>query len=342
MKRFAILFSALCGPAWAECPGGAEPVFACTLLNSDDVELCMIDDKVRMRMGFDVDDPAEEILMPLSVMPYLSTGIAQSGEDFSYAKFFKGDQVYTVGLDRDLEMASVSVGSQIDYLPDSDFICSEEGLIDQFPMLDAAMKQIGRSAPVVAAQPIGGECGPIQTLGPADWHDDQDVSPIHIQPQDTVVEVLFAGDQARVCGASVDDWYPVRYLSDAFSCDLNNPDAPGAVCSSGWVHVSQLAPIEAEQRPQALACQAGGFRFAMVRAESGDVTMMNEGLTLTLSPGNGPRTTTDLGDEQLLRVDDKLVLQIDYSDLSITATHSDLGEQLGQCVEIDIDEVLGN
>lgn len=340
MRRFSILFVALCGPAWAECPGGAEPVFACSLLNSDDVELCVVGDQLRMRMGFDVDDPAEEVFMPLSIMPYMSTGMAQSGEDFAYAKFFQGDRAYTVGLDRDLDMASVAVGSPIDYIPDVDYSCSDDGLIDNFAVLDVLMNKLGRRAPVVAAQPVGADCGPVQTLGPADWHDDKDVSPIHIQPKDTVIEVLFVDDRVRVCGPPVDGWFPVRYLSDAFNCDLSDPDVPGAVCSSGWVHRSQLEASPNASRPQALACQAGGFRFAMVSAENGVVTVMNEELSIRLEPGDGPKTAEDLGNVHRLRLDSELELVIDYEELTVEASHLVHGTQSGQCAVVDTSAIL--
>ncbi|WP_092465460.1 hypothetical protein [Donghicola eburneus] len=339
MKQGLVAFLVLAGPAFAECPDGADPVFSCSLLNSDDVELCVIGGDLRMQMGFDLDDPSLEISMPLALMPYMSTGIAKSVEDFSYARFFQGNRAYTVGLDRDLDMASVSVGEPSAYLPDADHSCDAEGIIDNFPALDQMMIGIGRRAPVVAARPVENVCGPVQSLGPADWHDDQDVSPIHIQPKDTVTEVLAVDDHVRVCGEAAGDWYPVRYLSDGFNCSLKDPDAPGAVCSSGWVHASQLEQTETDERPQALACQAGGFRFAMVRADNGVVSLMNESMSLRLPPGDGELSTTDLGGTQILRINSKVQLTIDYQALTVVAAHSDQGEQAGECVVVDAEEI---
>lgn len=339
MKQSLVAFIVLAGPAFAECPNGADPVFSCSLLNSDDVELCMIGDDLRLQMGFDLDEPSLETSMPLALMPYMSTGIAKSGEDFSYARFFEGNRAYTVELDRDLDMASVSVGEPSAYLPDADHSCVAESILDNFSALDRKMSDIGRSAPVVAARPVANECGPVQSLGPANWHDDQDATPIHIQPDDTVTEVLVVGDHVRVCGEAAGDWYPVRYLSDGFNCSLTDPDAPGAVCSSGWVHASQLVSAEMDQRPQALACQAGGFRFAMVRAENGVVSLLNESMNLSLRPGNGALSTTDLGATQVMRINSKVQLTVDYEALTIVALHSDQGEQKGECVVVDAEAI---
>ena len=90
MKRLSIAFVMLAAPALAECPGGADPIFACSLGNSEVAELCLIKDTVRLRMGADVNQPSREISMTLALMPYRSTGIARSGEDFSYATFYQG------------------------------------------------------------------------------------------------------------------------------------------------------------------------------------------------------------------------------------------------------------
>lgn len=342
VKRISLLFAVLAGPALAECPGGADPVFFCSLGNSEDVELCLIDDEARLRMGFDVSEPLQEIIMPLALMPYRSTGIARSGEDFSYATFYKGDHALTVGLDRDLDMASVSIGVPSDLEPEVDHSCFAEGLVDNFARLDGAMMAIGRVAPVVAAQPVTGNCGPVQALGPADWHDDKDISPVHTSPNGTVTEVLFVEDLVRVCGDPVDDWHPVRFLSAGFDCALAEPDAPGAVCSSGWVHASQLMTMTTMDRPQALACQAGAFRFAMVRANNGVVTVMNEEMTLRLEPGEGPMSTTDTGETQVLRLNDALFITVDYGALTMVATHAKHGSQTGQCVAIDVNAVVEN
>lgn len=335
MKRLSIAFVMLAAPALAECPGGADPIFACSLGNSEVAELCLIKDTVRLRMGADVNQPSREISMPLALMPYRSTGIARSGEDFSYATFYQGHQAVTVGLDRDIDMASVTIGSPFELEPELDHSCFAEGLVDNFARLDREMMSIGRAAPVVAAQPVTGDCGPVQALGPADWHDDKDISLIHIAPDDTATEVLFVEDVVRVCGDPVGDWLPVRFLSTGFNCDLEKPDAPGAVCSSGWVHASQLTATSVNDRPQALACQTGGFRFAMVRADNGVVSVMNEEMDLRLQPGNGALSTEDTGESQILRLNDQLSITVDYDSLTLTVHHIEHGVQTGQCVVVD-------
>lgn len=341
MMRFSLVFLALAAPAFAECPGGADPIFACRLGNSEAAELCLIDDTVRLRMGAEVTQPSQEISMPLALMPYRSTGIARSGEDFSYATFYQGHRAVTVGLDRDIDMASVTIGSPFELEPERDHSCFAEGLVDNFARLDRAMMSIGRAAPVVAAQPVTGDCGPVQALGPADWHEDKDISLIHIAPDDTATEVLFVEDLVRVCGDPVDDWLPVRFLSTGFNCDLDQPDAPGAVCSSGWVHASQLKATSVDERPQALACQAGGLRFAMVRADNGVVSVMNEEMDLRLQPGNGALSTEDTGKSQILRLNAQLSMMVDYNSLALTVDHIEQGIERGQCAAVDLTSILG-
>lgn len=336
MKRFSIALALLAAPAFAECPDKADPIFACSLGNHENVELCLVDDTVRLRMGADVSQPAQEISMPVALMPYRSTGIAHSGEDFSYATFYQGHRAVTVGLDRDIDMASVTIGSPFELEPELDHSCFPEGLVDNFARLDSAMAAIGRAAPVVAARPVTGDCGPVQTLGPADWHEDKDISLIHIAPDDTATEVLFVGDVVRVCGDPVDDWLPVRFLSTGFDCNLEEPDTPGSVCSSGWVHASQLAAKSVDERPQSLACQAGGFRFAMVRADNGVVSLMNEDMDLRLQPGDGALSTTDTGESQILRLNEQLSMTVNYATLTILVRHTEQGEQSGQCVVLEI------
>ena len=341
MKRVSIAFAVLAAPALADCPGGAEPVFSCSLGNAEEVELCLINDTVRMRMGADVNQPSREISMPLALMPYRSTGIARPGEDFSYATFFQGHRAITVGLDRDIDMASVTIGSPFELEPELDHSCFAEGLRDNFARLDSAMTAIGRGAPVVASKPVTGDCGPVQALGPADWHEDKDISMIHIAPDDTATEVLFVEDVVRVCGDPVDDWLPVRFLSTGFNCDLDQPDAPGAVCSSGWVHASQLTATSVDERPQALACQAGGFRFAMVRADNGVVSLMNEEMDLRLQPGNGALSTEDTGESQILRLNAQLSMTVDYETLTLLVRHIENGDHKGRCVAVDPASILG-
>ncbi|WP_254868563.1 hypothetical protein [Phaeobacter sp. HF9A] len=276
-------------------------------------------------------------------MPYLSTGIAHSEEDFSYIRFYEGKRVFTVGVDRDLEFASVALGMAYDALPSNEVACNPDAIVDTFQVLDQFAQTTGRVAPVVSVPEVSPDCGPIQTLRPAEWMDDKDVSPIHLGPGEVTTEVIPLDQNVRVCGAPVDGWQGVRFQSYGFECDLNAPDAIGAVCSSGFVRLSQLpeisAPASEVSRPQALACQAGGFRFVMVRADNGAITIENDQLRLTLPPGSGPGTTSDTGSEQVMRVNDKLTLSLSHETLALQASHSEQGQQSGLCVPVDLSDV---
>ncbi|MDF9301087.1 hypothetical protein P5P81_00420 [Tritonibacter mobilis] len=77
----------------------------------------------------------------------------------------------------------------------------------------------------------------------------------------------------------------------------------------------------------------------MARADNGAVTIENDQLRLTLSPGSGPRTTTDTGSEQVMRLNDKLTLSVSYDTLELNVSHSEQGQQSGICVPVDLSEV---
>ncbi len=345
MKRYLIAasFAACAAPAFAGCEGGGTQVFYCDTENASRVQVCLQNDTVQFRGGPDLSDPVYDLSMPVQFMPYLSTGLAQSEEDFSYIRFYEGKRVFTVGVDRDLEFASVSLGLAHDFMPANEEACNPDSIVDNFHVLDQFAHTKGRVAPVVSVPEVSPDCGPIHALRPAEWMADKDVSPIHLGPEEVTTEVIPVDQKVRVCGAPVEGWQGVRFQSYGFECDLNAPDAIGAVCSSGYVRLSQLAEISGPaselSRPQALACQAGGFRFVMARADNGAVTIENEQLRMTLSPGSGPQTTTDTGSEQVMRLNGKLTLSVSYETLELNVSHSEQGQQSGICVPVDLSEV---
>jgi hypothetical protein len=73
------------------------------------------------------------------------------------------------------------------------------------------------------------DCGAILALGPAEWMQDKEVSPIHLGPEEVTTEVIQVDQNVRVCGAPVDGWQGVRFESYGFECDLSAPNAIGAV-----------------------------------------------------------------------------------------------------------------
>ena len=342
MKRYFIVasFAVCAAPAFADCEGGGTQVFYCDTENASRVQVCLQNETVQFLGGPDLSDPVYDLSMPVQFMPYLSTGIAQSEEDFSYIRFYEGKRVFTVGLDRDLEFASAALGLASDFLPANEEACNPDSIVDNFQVLDQFALTTGRVAPVVSFPEVSPNCGPIHDLRPADWMEDKSVTPIHLGPEEITTEVIPVDQNVRACGAPVEGWQGVRFQSYGFECDLNAPDAIGAVCSAGYVRLSQLAEISGPaselSRPQALACQAGGFRFVMARSDNGAVTIENEQLRMTLSPGSGPQTTTDTGSEQVMRLNDKLKLSVSYDTLELNVSHSEQGQQSGICVPVDL------
>ena len=346
MKRFLLTatLAVSAAPAFADCGPNGTQVFYCDTENASRAQVCLQEDEtVQFLAGPDLSNPVYDLSMPVQFMPYLSTGIAQSEDDFSYIRFYEGKRVFTVGLDRDLEFASVALGLAFDYLPANEEACNQDSIVDNFQVLDHFALTRGRVAPVVSVPEVSADCGPIHALRPAEWMDDKDVSPIHLGPESITTEVIPVDQNVRVCGAPVDGWQGVRFQSYGFECDLNAPDAIGAVCSSGFVRLSQLPEISEQapppSQPQALACQAGGFRFVMVRADTGAVTIENDQLRMTLQPGSGPQTTTDTGSEQVMRLNDKLTLSLSHETLDLNVSHSEQGQQSGICVPVDLSEV---
>jgi len=74
-----------------------------------------------------------------------------------------------VGVDRDLEFASVSLGLAHDFLPANEEACNPESIVDHFQMLDQFAHTTGRVAPVVSVPEVSPDCGPIHALRPAEW-----------------------------------------------------------------------------------------------------------------------------------------------------------------------------
>ncbi|MDE4140678.1 hypothetical protein [Phaeobacter gallaeciensis] len=345
MKPFLLsgMLIAAAAPAFSDCGANGTQIFYCDTENASRVQVCLHDETVQFLGGPDLADPVYDLSMPVRFMPYLSTGIAQSEEDFSYIRFYEGRRVFTVGVDRDLELASVSLGLAHDFLPSNEEACNPNTIVDQFQVLDQFARSIGRVAPVVSVPEVSPDCGAVLALGPAEWMQDKEVSPIHLGPEEATTEVVPVDQNVRVCGEPVDGWQGVRFEAYGFECDLNAPDAIGAVCSSGFVRLSQLPEISEQalalSRPQALACQAGGFRFAMVHADNGTITIENEQLRLTLPPGSGPQTTTDTGSEQVMRLNAKLTLSLSHETLELNVSHSEQGQHSGNCVPIDLGEI---
>lgn len=345
MKHFvcAAAWAACAAPAFADCGSDGTQIFYCDTENASRVQVCLRDETVQFLGGPDLSRPVYDIDMPVRFMPYHSSGIAQSEEDFSYIRFYEGKRVFTVGVDRDLEFASVALGLAHDFLPSNEEACNPDTIVDQFQKLDLIARSMGRVTPVVSVPEVSSDCGVILALGPAEWMDDKEVSPIHLGPEQITTEVVPVNQKVRACGAPVDGWQGVRFQSYGFECDLNAPDAIGAVCSSGFVRLAQLsedsdaAPEQA--RPQALACQAGGFQFVMVRADNGSVAIENEQLRLILSPGSGPQTTTDTGFGQIMRLNAKLTLSLSHETLELNVSHSEQGQQAGVCVPLDLGDV---
>ena len=193
MKRYliAVSFAACAAPAFADCEGGGTQVFYCDTENAFRVQVCLQNDTVQFRGGPDLSDPVYDLSMPVRFMPYLSTGIAQSKEDFSYIRFYEGIRVFTVGVDRDLEFASVSLGLAHDFLPANEEACNPDSIVDNFHMLDQFAHTTGRVAPVVSVPEVSPDCGSIHALRPAaEWMEDKDVSPIHLGPEEVTTEVI--------------------------------------------------------------------------------------------------------------------------------------------------------
>ncbi|MCG7571986.1 hypothetical protein MHM39_00230 [Phaeobacter sp. CNT1-3] len=330
-------------PALADCGTDGTQIFYCDTENASRVQVCLRDETVQFLGGPDLSSPVYDISMPVRFMPYHSSGIAHSEEDFSYIRFYEGKRVFTVGVDRDLEFASAALGLAHDFLPSNEEACNPDTIVDQFQKLDLIARSMGRVSPVISVPEVASDCGAIHALRPAEWMDDKEVSPIHLGPDQITTEVVPVDQKVRACGAPVDGWQGVRFQSYGFECDLNAPDAIGAVCSSGFVRLSQLSegPDAAPEptHPQALACQAGGFRFVMVRADNGSVAIENEQLRLTLPEGSGPQTTTDTGSEQIMRLNAKLTLVLYYETLKLDVSHSEQGQQSGICVSIDLSDV---
>ena len=118
MKRCVVsaIFALSAAPAFASCGDGGTQIFYCETENASRIQVCLRNETVQFLGGPDLSDPVYDLSMPVRFMPYLSTGIAHSEEDFSYIRFYEGKRVFTVGVDRDLEFASVALGMAYDAL----------------------------------------------------------------------------------------------------------------------------------------------------------------------------------------------------------------------------------